>query len=657
MLIGQDTEIAFKALVVGVVAHALFKSALFMLAGIVDHETGTREISRLGGLRRAMPVTFVLVVIVSLSLAGLPPMFGFLAKETLLATAVHPTLPMAISWIFIAAIVIAAAFKVVQAGLLSIDVFTGKPRDASIHAHEAPWGMLLAPAIPAILSLTLGILPEPTAITEFFGKAAAASYGDKVKVSFALWTGLNIPLALSVIAISLGVVLFWQRQRLIAWQRSLPPISFNQLYSGVMNGIDRLAKTATRTQTGQLRLYLTVIIVSMLGLVLYFGGSALMTTPLPDLSLAGIDEFDLLRILALIAIVGAAMATIALRRDFFAVLALSAAGLGVAVFMAIEPAPDVALVQIVVDILATVILMLALGRLPRVQRQATQKLRSGVQVRNLIVAVAGGLLVTMMTFLALSSRPRQSLVTPFYEANAKALTGASDIVGAIIVDFRALDTLIEITVFSLAGLGIYTLLRFAALKHDDHGQAIDAQAPLQPSHLSTLGIGGTPTSPYVGAMANILLPVALVIASVHVIYGHEQPGDGFTAGVIVSLAVGFKYVVFGFKETRRRLWWLRPIDMIVFGILLVIATGIAANVLEGSFLAPVDFGNLIGLPLPKGAKLSSGFLFEVAIASAVLGSMTLILDTLGRPAVDSEQLIEELSSQSNTANELQEVQT
>ena len=306
--------------------------------------------------------------------------------------------------------------------------------------------------------------------------------------------------------------------------------------------------------------------------------------------------------------------------------------------MAVEPAPDVALVQIVVDILATVILVLALSRLPRTERRKAPT-ANRMQPLALVAAIGSGALVTIISMTALMSRPRSSVVTPFYETNAKQLTGASDIVGAIIVDFRALDTLIEIAVFGLAGLGVYSLLRYAAMTHGDVGMSLDgASANGFNADKRSFGINGLPTSTYIQAMANVLLPVALVIATIHMLYGHDQPGDGFTAGVIASLAIGFKYVVFGFRVTRQRLGWLRPNRLIAVGALLAIGSGLAALGLEGSFLASADYGKLLGLPLPTGVKLSSGFIFEVAIALSVLGSVTYMLDTLGRPALDSEVL-------------------
>jgi multicomponent K+:H+ antiporter subunit A len=235
--------------------------------------------------------------------------------------------------------------------------------------------------------------------------------------------------------------------------------------------------------------------------------------------------------------------------------------------------------------------------------------------------------VAFVTLVALTSRPRASAVTPFYEASAKALTGAKDIVGAIIVDFRALDTLVEIAVFSLAGLGVYTLLRYASQKASDRAETTMPAT----AQLPTLGIGGHATSPFVHALAYVSLPLSMVIAVVHMMYGHDQPGDGFTAGVIVSLALGFWYVVFGYHEVRRRLTWLRPAPLIGGGLLLVVVSAITAALLTSSFLGHVDFGQRLGLPLPQGFHLSTSFLFELAICLTVLGSASYLLDTLGHP--------------------------
>lgn len=241
MMIGQNMAISFKALIVGILAHALYKSALFLVVGIVDHETGTRDLRRLGGLRSAMSRTFAIGLVAALSMAGLPPLFGFLAKETLLATAVHPSLPVPVAWIFTAASVLAGALMLAISGRLLWDTFMGEPRDPEIRGHEAPAAMLLAPALPADLSLILGQLPGPKAEAAMLANAAGAAYGSKVKVSLALWTGLNIPLLLSIVAIIMGSVIFAYRARVVELLAHLRwSLTLNAVFNRLIRGIDLL---------------------------------------------------------------------------------------------------------------------------------------------------------------------------------------------------------------------------------------------------------------------------------------------------------------------------------------------------------------------------------------------------------------------------------
>ena len=646
LLIGQDTDIAFKALVISVIAHALYKSALFLMAGIVDHETGTRDLRRLGGLRKWMPYSMAIASLAALSMAGLPPLFGFLAKETLLATAVHPSLPGTIAAIFPVASVIAGALILAQAGLLVWDTFLGQQRDQTIKPHEASWGMLIPPLIPAFLSILLGLLPEPERLATFVANAAGAAYGGEVKVSLALWAGLTVPLLLSIIAVACGILIFIFRSRVRALQKRFAPnLTINNLYTSTLKAIDSSANLVIRLQSGQLRFYITVMLFSLIALVLIFVGmpdfdaSLLVRQPLINLDFA----FSILRIFALVVVIGAALASVLIKRDFSAILTLGAMGLGVTVLIVLEPAPDVALVQMIVDLLAVVILVLALTRLPRMQRERARMLtfkqsRPGL-IRDVLVSAGVGGIVAWITLIALISRPRESIVTSFYEANAKILTGAKDIVGSIVVDFRAFDTLVEITVFSIAGLGIYTLLLYASRWAGDR---VSDEAIPTTNILDTTGIGGPITSPFVHAMAYVSLPFSMIIAVIHILYGHDQPGDGFTAGVIMGLAIAFWYVVFGYAEVKERLRWLKPMIFISSGILLAIFSGVLSASIKGNYLSNVDFGTLQNIPLPLGINLSTSLLFEVAIFLSVLGSISYILSALGHPRISEARNVPEV---------------
>ncbi len=673
MLIGEEDPAAFKALAIGILAHALYKGALFMIVGVVDHATGTRDLRRLGRIWRAMPLTFAVCSVAALSMAGLPPLFGFLAKEALLAAEIEEALPAIMRVILPAATVLTGAFIFAQAGTLALDTFvtpagagflktvvdlplTGEGRDdpedvetidrarpahphieEKLAAHDPPLAMLIGPAVLAALSVIITVF-QPQLFTDLLAGAASAAYGTKVKVSLDLFHGINLPLILSAIAIAFGVVVFLLRSP-IRSVAGLPALSMSLVYERALGALDRLAARATRTQGGRIRAYLTVILAALFGMVALFGNLSQVFASPPLVRLGEhfvadlLDPMGLLRAFSLVLAVAAALVSVMLRRDFLAILSLGASGLAVAVLIALEPSPDVALVQVVVDLLSTVILILALSHLPGAQLRRAEALNHSDRacvVRNAVLAVIGGAIVTVMCLYAFASRPRESVVTPYYEQNAKPLTGAADIVGAIVVDFRGFDTLIEITVFSMAGIGVFTLLRKAMTRREAQRAQPDSESPALRSIYSFRA------SPFTHALTYAALPLAFVLASVQMIHGHDEPGDGFTAGVTLSLAVGFWYVIFGYEVTKQRLKALRPGLLIGLGLLTVIAGSIAPVFLGGTFFSPFDFGAALGLPLPAGFYLSTSFLFELAICLAVFGAALFIIDTLGHPEGDTE---------------------
>jgi NADH:ubiquinone oxidoreductase subunit 5 (subunit L)/multisubunit Na+/H+ antiporter MnhA subunit len=663
MLIGQNTSEAFKALIVGILAHALYKATLFLIAGIVDHGTGTRDLRDFAkmSLHKAMPIALIIGAVAALSMAGLPPLFGFLAKETLLAAATTNDLPFLASVVFPVISVIVGALMLVQAAILIIDTFFGQglpkistaplgitvraqsittqPITNNPSAHEAPLGMLLVPAILAVLSLVFALVPSLTSPTDsplarFVATAAAQSYGEKVKVNLALFTGFNTALALSGVAIAAGAVIFAMRKRWLNREsyEIEPKFNVRRVYTATLLGLDRLARTATHLQGGSLRTYLAIMLVAI-GVLVSLAGRL----PIGSLTRFSFDQLSLLRAFSLLLVVAASAASVVMKRDLLAILALGASGLAMALLIALEPSPDVALVQIVVDILTTMLLLYALMKLPKdgglpggikVKHDAPKRLFDS---RNALLALGSGVVMAAICFFALTSRPRESLVTPYYEQNSKPLTGAADIVGAIVVDFRGFDTMIEISVFSMAGLAVYTLLQFAASKGRgtrDEGQEIVSLVPHPSSLIPSLGITGPLLSPFIRTLARLVLPLALVVGATHIIYGHNQPGDGFTAGVIISLAIGFMVLVYGREEALRRMPWVKPPMFVGAGILTVMVGSIAPALLGSSFFAPYDFGAALNLPLPAGFYFSTSLLFEIAICLAVMGSTSFMVETL-----------------------------
>jgi multicomponent K+:H+ antiporter subunit A len=464
---------------------------------------------------------------------------------------------------------------------------------------------------------------------------------------------------LSVAAISLGSLLFLTRKRVRnAMQTFLPNFSLNRLYARFLAGIDKLSYLATRIQNGHLRFYLATMLSSLFALAIIFNAFPLkflqerlsVISPVPS-------WIDLLGLLTLILAVLTSLVSVFLIHDLQAILALAISGLAVAIWYALEPAPDVALVQIVVDLLAMVILVLSLARLPRRQHEKANEFTSRQSrpalIRDSLVALSSGVIVTILVYVSLSTRPHISLVTPFYVENAKLLTGAKDIVGAILVDFRGFDTLFEIAVFAVAGIGIHMLLHYAARKAGDHEDPDPAPTP--GSKIFTMGIGGMPTSSLLHLLANALLPLALLLAVIQTIYGHDQPGDGFTAGVFISLSIGFWYVIFGYHFTKQHLPWLRSGYLISAGLLLGIINGLLSSFFGNGFLATVNYGEMLHLPLPTGFNLGNSFLFEVSICLTVLGSATYILDNLGRPKeidLESDTLLVSLEEYESSQEDL-----
>jgi len=454
MLLGIGTETALTAFVVFLLGHSLYKGALFMVAGILDHETRTKDVTAMGGLRHAMPSTALVAAVAALSLAGLPPLLGFIGKELMLESVLGASdyrgviLPLAF---------LAAFLTLAVAAIVAIRPFFGPLRETPHTPHEPPGGLLAGPALLAALSLAFGLVPG---LLDSLVSATVAGIGaGQVEVHLALWHGLNLPLVLSLASLALGVLVFRHWDRLRSRLARLEPLMARGPeagYEALMAGMVRIAEWQTRfLQNGYMRNYLVMTLLVLLGLV----GHALLVRHTPTLSFA----LDLYLHEAMVAglMVAGAVAACVMRSRLAAVAAVGVMGYSIALTFVLFSAPDLAITQLLVETLTVILLVLVLFRLPRFATLSTPVER----LRDLVVAGLSGGLITLLMLSVLSGE-RLPRISDYMVENSQPLGHGHNIVNVILVDFRALDTLGEMFVLALAAIGVYAMLRFHAEEYE-----------------------------------------------------------------------------------------------------------------------------------------------------------------------------------------------
>ncbi len=451
MLIGIGTPHALEAAMVFLLAHALYKGALFMAAGTLDHETGTKDVRELSGLRSAMPQTALFITLAALSLAGIPPLFGFIAKELMFESALGATwlAPLLTALSVITAIGIVAA-----AALVAIKPFYGTLKPTPKTPHEAPLSMRLGFSVLASLGLLLGVLPglaEPllqAAVTAIAGAPAA-------KLDLALWHGINVPLLLSALALVGGGLLYryWERLR-NPLAAAMHPLAYGpeRGYERMMDGLVWLARGQTRVlQNGYMTNYILTILVTIIALLAYAFWSE--DAFVYSLSFEGVHFYEVvISLLMLVAVVYASATHLRLG----AVAAIGVLGFAMAMIYVFFSAPDLAITQVLIETLTVILLVLVLFRLPGFQDLSSPLVR----LRDATVAGAFGVLVTMMVLTVNQSSLPGEGITAYLVENSYTVAHGRNIVNVILVDFRALDTLGEIFVLALAAIGVNAMIRF-----------------------------------------------------------------------------------------------------------------------------------------------------------------------------------------------------
>ncbi len=449
-LIGIGTDDALKAAMVFTLSHALYKGALFQVAGSVDHETGTREITNLGGLRAAMPVTAAAGMLAAISMAGLPPMFGFIAKEVQYKANLEEP-------ILIAVALLTNMLTVVAAGLVSLRVFFGQLAHTPTHVHEAPLSMRLGPVALALAGLGTGLFSVQIG-NALIGPATGSVIGKTKEIELLLWAGIEgaagQALALSVVTLVVGAGLYRARSifaRLAAAAEPLAPWGAEGWYQRAVNGMLALAAWQTRIlQNGYLRFYIGLIITTVLALTTFTLAVGQVVIAIPA-DWADVRVYEL--VVALI-IISATLFVLRTTSRMAAVVGLGFVGYGLALAFLLFGGPDLAITQFAVETLVAILFVLVVYRLPRFNNLSTL----GARVRSAALAIAGGALMTVLTLMALAA-PTESRVSAFLAENSVPQGYGRNVVNVILVDFRALDTLGEITVLGLAAIGIFALLK------------------------------------------------------------------------------------------------------------------------------------------------------------------------------------------------------
>jgi multicomponent Na+:H+ antiporter subunit A len=452
MLLGIGTEAAITAMVTFTVVHALYKGGLFMMAGSIDHETGTRDLTELGGLRTAMPWTMAGGVATGLSMAGMPPFFGFIGKEVTYEAALH-----APDWslLVLAAGVLSNAALVGAGLLVGVMPFIGEVRGAfTREPHEAPLSMWVGPLVLGGLGLAFGLVPA-LIDHSLLGAAQAGILQESHELHLALWHGFTPALMASLVTFALGFALYayWEALRESGFMRGLgglfgrgPGLVFERGLSGVA----RLSDAVTRTvQNGRFRWYL---FATFSGIFVLVGGGLLFSDAGIGVSFAGeIKYYE--AALAVLIVLGALVA-VRTHDRFVAILALSVGGYGVALLYLLFGAPDLAMTQFAIETLTLILLVIVIVHLPGIQGEEPM----GRRLRDGAVALGCGALVTTILSVIIDT-PLDLRVSEYLAAKSYTEAEGHNIVNVILVDFRGLDTMGEITVLAIAALGVYVLMR------------------------------------------------------------------------------------------------------------------------------------------------------------------------------------------------------
>lgn len=607
LLLGLGTKLAATAAVFHVINHAIFKASLFMAAGIIDHETGTRDMRKINGLWKYMPHTALLAMVAAASMAGVPLLNGFLSKEMFFNETLQLRSYGFLNWLVPVFATIAGIFAVAYSWRFIHDVFfNGKPIDLPKYPpHEPPRYMKVPVEILVVLCLLVGVMPNLTVAPLIAAASAVVVGGDLQEYEISLWHGFNLPLLMSLVALVGGLLLYSQRKGLFAFYDRGFQLDEKLLFEArVQRGVRGSRRLTDALENGSLQRYVLLLVIT----ALIAGAAGLwplanLTGPLP---LTPVDGVSVLA--AVILAVGAIGTVLVHHNRLAALLLMSVVGLIVALIFVRFSAPDLALTQLSVEVVTIVLMMLALYFLPQLTPNESSPWRVS---RDVVVAAAAGLGVGLITWAVLT-RPYHT-IADYFLANSVKGGGGTNVVNVILVDFRGFDTLGEITVLAVAAVGIFAMLQ-------------NLKLPLPGADGSGRRWAGDSYPLILAVLARILLPLALLVSAYIFLRGHNQPGGGFIAGLITSVALILQYVSSGALWVQQRLGWNYR-SMAALGVLIAALTGLGSLVLGYPFLTS-SFTH-VHWPIVGDFELATAMVFDLGVYITVVGATLLILAQLG----------------------------
>ncbi|MCG7394590.1 monovalent cation/H+ antiporter subunit A [Microvirga sp. ACRRW] len=646
LLLGLGSPLATVAAIFHTMNHATFKASLFMAAGIIDHESGTRDIRRLSGLFRYMPITATLAMVAAAAMAGVPLLNGFLSKEMFFAEAAAFHVDSILDHSLPYFAMLASAFSVAYSLRFIHGVFFGPPAtDLPRAPHEPPHWMRFPVEFLVLACLLVGILPAMT-IKPFLATAVYAVLGpDTPYYSLAVWHGFNEVLVMSLIALGGGVILYWLLQGYLAKGIDGPPImrrfKGQRIFERVLVTLSwKWARSAERmfgTQRlqPQLRLLVTFAVLAALW-PLYRQGLEAGSQPA-----SGFDPaFLLLWIVGGLCAIGAAYQ--AKYHRLAAMVLMGGAGLVTCITFVWFSAPDLAITQLLVEIVTTVLILLGLRWLPKRIATVGDGLSMGIhdrmrRARDLMLAIAAGTGMTLIVY-AMLTRPLPDTISRYFVENAYSEAGGRNIVNVILVDFRGFDTFGEIVVLAIVAITVFSLLRRFRPAQESVGapeqqRVQDAYDEAKPDR----AIGDT-LADYITIPALImqwLFPVIIVVAIFLFLRGHDLPGGGFAAGVTMSIALILQYMAGGTRWIEARVR-IRPMSWAGLGLLCAAFTGMGSWLFGYPFLT--SYFRYLDLPLIGKVPAATALLFDLGVFAVVVGATVLILIALAHQSVRAPRL-------------------